>query len=151
MLLHFEDRDSMAHSIESRVPFLDYRFVELVLSLPDQLKIKNGISKYIFREAMAGILPDKIKNRTDKMGFVTPEQLWIKNNSSQFRNHLEKAAHFFKDVVREDLLLKDFDAAVKNNSFAFGSFFWRLIALHHWALTFKVNCCFNPEPEPANY
>jgi len=140
MLLHFEDRDSMAHSIESRVPFLDYRFVEYVLSLPDEFKIRNGISKFIFREAMTSYLPEKVKARRDKMGFVTPEQLWIKNNSAQFRKYLENALNFFEDFLKVELILADFDFSVKNNVLAFGSIFWRIIALHQWAIVFKVDC-----------
>jgi len=140
MLLHYEDRDSMAHSIESRVPFLDFRFVEFVLSLPDEFKIKSGISKYIFREAMTGSLPDKVKERKDKMGFVTPEQLWIKDNCDYFKSYLKKATDYFKDFLKADMILSDFDTAIKNSTLGFGSIFWRIIALHQWALVFKVDC-----------
>lgn len=143
MLLHYEDRDSMAHSIESRVPFLDYRLVEYILSLPDNYKIFRGVSKYIFREAMAGILPDKIKNRYDKMGFVTPEQTWIVNNFEQFRKYLQEAVNCFKHIVNAETLLNDFDNALTKKTFAFGSVYWRIIALHQWSIKFKVDCCGN--------
>jgi len=140
MLLHYEDRDSMAHSIESRVPFLDYRLMEFILSLPDEFKIKDGISKFIFREAMTGILPDKIKNRYDKMGFVTPEQLWIIKNKNQFREYLQNAVSFFKPILHADTLLSDFDLAIAKKTFSFGSIYWRIIALHQWVIKFNVDC-----------
>jgi asparagine synthase (glutamine-hydrolysing) len=77
-LLHYEDRNSMAFSIEARVPFLDYRFVEYIFSLPPNQKIKNGMTKPVLRNAMKGILPEKVRIRTDKMGFVTTESIWFR-------------------------------------------------------------------------
>jgi asparagine synthase (glutamine-hydrolysing) len=76
-LLRFEDRNSMAHSIEARVPFLDYRLVEFVFSLPANQKINRGLTKAILRNALKGVLPDEVRLRTDKMGFVTPEAVWL--------------------------------------------------------------------------
>ena len=75
-LLKYEDRNSMAFSVEGRVPFLDHRLVEFLFSLPSCFKIHNGYSKFIFREAMTGTLPEKIRTRTTKLGFSTPESLW---------------------------------------------------------------------------
>jgi asparagine synthase (glutamine-hydrolysing) len=65
MLLHWEDRNSMAHAVESRVPFLDYRLEEFVLGLPDDLKIAGATTKLVLREAMRGVLPEKILICTD--------------------------------------------------------------------------------------
>lgn len=75
-LLRYEDRNSMAFGIEARVPFLDYRLVELAMRLPDRLRVGNGITKVILRRAMTGILPLAIVDRRDKMGFVTPQSSW---------------------------------------------------------------------------
>ena len=77
-LLHYEDRNSMAFSIESRVPFLDYRFVEYAASLPLSQKTKNGETKTVLRSAMDGVIPESIRRRQDKMGFVTPEEVWTR-------------------------------------------------------------------------
>jgi len=74
--LRYEDRNSMAFSIESRVPFLDHRFVEFVLSLPDEWKFRNGWSKYVQRRALEGLLPHEVVWRKDKLGFVTPQNEW---------------------------------------------------------------------------
>lgn len=78
MLLRYEDRNSMAHSVESRVPFLTPRLVEFILSLPEEYLIGNdGESKSIFREAMRGLTPDEVLNRRDKLGFDTPQTTWL--------------------------------------------------------------------------
>jgi asparagine synthase (glutamine-hydrolysing) len=77
-LLHYEDRNSMAYSIESRLPFLDYRLVEFAFGLPLESKIREGRTKVILRKAMESVLPEEITNRMDKMGFVTPEAEWFR-------------------------------------------------------------------------
>jgi asparagine synthase (glutamine-hydrolysing) len=77
-LLHWEDRNSMAFSIESRVPFLDHRVVEFLGALPLRQKIRNGVTKYILRKAIKGLVPETIRCRMDKMGFVTPEEVWMR-------------------------------------------------------------------------
>jgi asparagine synthase (glutamine-hydrolysing) len=78
MLLHWEDRNSMAHGIEARVPFLDHRLVEFSIALGDRHKIVHGDTKRVLRRAMAGVLPQSIVNRRDKLGFATPEQTWFR-------------------------------------------------------------------------
>ena len=77
-LLKYEDRNSMAFSVEGRVPFLDYRLVEFLFSLPSSFKMRSGYSKYVLRDGLKGILPEKIRLRTTKLGFSTPESLWQK-------------------------------------------------------------------------
>jgi asparagine synthase (glutamine-hydrolysing) len=76
-LLRYEDKNSMWHSIEARVPFLHRHFFEYVASLPLDRKLRNGFTKHVFRLAMADILPDKVRLRRDKIGFETPERKWI--------------------------------------------------------------------------
>ena len=78
MLLHWEDRNSMAHSIEARVPFLDHHLVELSIALGERHKIVGGDTKRVLRRAMAGILPEVVGNRRDKLGFATPEEAWFR-------------------------------------------------------------------------
>ncbi len=77
-LLRYEDRNSMAFSIESRVPFLDHNLIEYALSLPSSTKIYKGESKKILRQAMKPYLPEMIVDRQDKIGFATPEQSWFR-------------------------------------------------------------------------
>ena len=77
-LLKWDDRNSMANSIESRIPFLDYRLVERTLASDNSKRIKDGVTKSILRSAMQGILPEKIRNRMDKVGFETPQNDWFR-------------------------------------------------------------------------
>lgn len=74
-LAHYEDRNSMAWSIESRLPFLDHRLVNFMLNVAVSEKIRNGWSKYLLRKSMLE-LPDAIRWRRDKKGFTLPERLW---------------------------------------------------------------------------
>jgi asparagine synthase (glutamine-hydrolysing) len=85
-LLRWEDLNAMHFSIESRVPFLDYRLVEATLSTPSYQKISNGETKYILREALKDILPQKIVQRKDKKGFSTPRDKWFR--SEQFKGFI---------------------------------------------------------------
>ncbi|MDM8553310.1 asparagine synthase (glutamine-hydrolyzing) [Desulfococcaceae bacterium HSG7] len=71
-LLHYGDAISMAHSLENRLPFMDYRLVEFVFKLPDRFKLKNGLGKYIHREAVKDFVPEYICNNYKKLGFVSP-------------------------------------------------------------------------------
>lgn len=86
--LHSEDRNSMLFSIESRLPFLDYRLVEYVASLPTVYKIDRGWTKKILRDSME-ILPNDVRYRKDKMGFVAPDKELIVNNIELIRNELK--------------------------------------------------------------
>ncbi|MBR8842457.1 asparagine synthase (glutamine-hydrolyzing) [Pseudoalteromonas sp. JC3] len=91
-LLRYEDRDSMRWSIESRVPFLHVELVEYLYSLPEEYLLnEEGTSKYVFREAMRGIVPDEILDRKDKIGFATPERDWLTKMESWVNDKLDKA------------------------------------------------------------
>jgi len=90
-LLKWEDHNSMWHSLESRVPFLDHHLVERTLSLSPGKIIKQGTTKYILRQAMKGILPEPIRTRQDKIGFATPWDKWFKTDG--FRNLIFDILH----------------------------------------------------------
>ena len=77
-LLRYEDRNSMFYSVESRLPFMDYRLVELALSLPARLKIKNGYGKWILRDAIKNYVPDAIRLNRQKRGFDVT-QTWLRD------------------------------------------------------------------------
>ncbi|CAN5397751.1 asparagine synthase (glutamine-hydrolyzing) [soil metagenome] len=107
-LLKWEDRNSMWFSLESRVPFLDYRLVEKTLSVHPDLVINKGTTKHILREAMKGILPEQIRNRKDKIGFMTPEEKWFRTD--KFKNYIiatiesdsfKNRGYFNTDEVKE--------------------------------------------------
>lgn len=82
-LLRWEDLNAMHFSIESRVPFLDYRLVEATLATPSLQKIKNGETKHLLREALKDILPFKITDRKDKKGFSNPRDKWFRTENFQ--------------------------------------------------------------------
>jgi asparagine synthase (glutamine-hydrolysing) len=75
-LLRYTDRNSMAHSREVRLPFLDHRLIEYCLSLPDKFLYRDGVSKWILRSSLRGLVPDRILDRRDKVGFSTPWAQW---------------------------------------------------------------------------
>ena len=77
LYLRLEDRNSMAHSIEARLPFLDHRLAEFAFSLPDDWKMRGPWNKFVLREAMAGRIPENVRTRPDKMGFPVPARKWF--------------------------------------------------------------------------
>ena len=79
-LLRYEDRNSMAFSIEARVPIIDQKVVEYLYSLPSNKLINAGFSKSVLRDAMKNILPDEIRERKSKLGFSTPQSDWLTSN-----------------------------------------------------------------------
>lgn len=136
-LLHYEDRNSMAHSIESRVPFLDYRLAQSIYSMPVHYKIRKGMTKSVMRDGLDGILPDKIKNRVSKLGFVTPEEKWINENFDQFREQLCRACEQLKDMIDAERVIKWFDdnkGEIKRGNYLP----WRIICAGHWVDVFRV-------------
>jgi asparagine synthase (glutamine-hydrolysing) len=76
-LLRYADRNSMAHSREVRLPFLDHHLVEFVFKLPDRLLIRNGWTKWILREAFREYVPEEITWRADKLGYMPPQAKWL--------------------------------------------------------------------------
>jgi len=131
MLLTFEDRISMAFSLESRVPFLDYRLVEFVFGLSYEWKIKGYTNKYILREAFKDILPPEIYNRKDKKGFPTPTEHWFRGELKDYlweifnSESLKKHGVFDSDKVKK--LFKE-HLQGKNNE----RLLWRVLTIELW-------------------
>ncbi len=94
-LLRYADRNSMAHSVETRLPFLNHQLVEFVFALPDNFKLENGWPKYILRKAFDKRLPDKITWRKNKIGFETPESNFLKTERSQLK--IKNATQYLND------------------------------------------------------
>ncbi len=135
--LHWEDRDSMAHSIETRHPFLDYRLVEFIHSLPNEFKYNMGISKRVLKSAMKDLVPSEIINRTDKMGFVTPESNWVKSEGTvEFRAHIVAAIDASAGLLTSEVLTI-FDDMVANRR-PFDYFIWRVLSFGAWVRRFNV-------------
>jgi len=92
-ILRQVDRNAMAFSIEARLPFLDYRLVEYTFSLPPEQRLSAGVAKQVYRRALSGVLPNLIRDRVSKLGFVTAEPNWIKGPMRQaFEERFENIA-----------------------------------------------------------
>lgn len=137
MLLRWEDRNSMAFSIEARVPFVDRKVVESVLAMPSNLKLARGIQKQTLRVAMRGLVPDAILNRTDKLGFLSSEEVWMRRtHSSAFRKLLRDAVEGLPHILSPSLLV-DFEAMCAGRK-RFDYRYWRCICLDRWRRRFAV-------------
>ena len=127
-LLHVEDRTSMAWGLESRVPLLDHRICEFIARVPTNIKFKNGQPKYLFKKAIKNIIPDRILNRDDKMGFPVPLQQWYKNELKEFvQDTLLGARARERGIFSPDKLEK---AIYKEQSF--GRAVWGSLCLELW-------------------
>ncbi|VUT28002.1 MAG: asparagine synthetase B [Candidatus Syntrophoarchaeum sp. GoM_oil] len=135
-LLHYEDRNSMAFSIEARVPFLDYRLVEYVASLSLNQKLNNGMTKIVFREAMHGVIPEKIRRRRDKMGFVTPEEVWMKTVLKSWVIDILSSKSFKNRKYWDaEKVLKEFGNVFSGKK-KYTSDLWRYVCLELWMRRF---------------
>lgn len=129
-LLKYEDRNSMRFSIEARTPFADdVELIEYVFSLPSVYKIHNGWSKFILREAMNGILPKEIKERRDKIGFATPEFVWLKRRKKWFILLLNEYRKESGEFLNVDKVIKHIE---NDKIFNEGFTAWRVINLILW-------------------
>lgn len=128
-LLHVEDRVSMAVSLESRVPLLDTRIVDLVASMPPQLKFQGGKSKHVLRDAVRGLVPEKVLNRKDKMGFPVPLKEWMQKGPVR---------EFVCDVLlsqrskQRGLFIPEALERLIDTEAAFGRQLWGVLCLELW-------------------
>ncbi|MDY7010242.1 MAG: asparagine synthase (glutamine-hydrolyzing) [Planctomycetota bacterium] len=127
-LLHVEDRTSMAWGLESRVPLLDHRLVELMASVPPVVKFKNGQPKYLFRQAVRNLVPEEILNRKDKMGFPVPLTGWLKN---QLRSYVGDILLSGCCRQRGIFDTKAMEAAIDSEQ-PFGRSLWGALCLELW-------------------
>ena len=129
-LLRHADRNSMAFSIESRVPFLTIPLVEFLLSLPEQYLISDeSITKHVFREAMRGIVPDEILDRKDKIGFATPEDAWLVAKSKSLTKYIKESEEII--FINKEKLLNEFEEIFQEKRVLDGRV-WRWINYFHW-------------------
>lgn len=129
-LLHYEDRISMAFSIENRVPFLNHRLIEFVHSLADEDLLFLGQTKYILRASLNGRLPQPIAERTDKQGFVGKEIHSLLRGP--LRHLLEAPFSFDRLSMLNPDKTKDLMRKFKNGDNARATLVWRLAVLNDW-------------------
>jgi asparagine synthase (glutamine-hydrolysing) len=130
-LLKYEDRNSMYHSIESRLPFIDYRLVETALSINNSFKIKDGWTKYLLRKSVEGIIPDEIAWRTNKMGFNAPEARWLSEIRPTMLNQIIQS-EILNKISDKKSILKRYDKMDLRTQ-------WRLYNIAKWEEAFNVS------------
>jgi asparagine synthase (glutamine-hydrolysing) len=130
ILLRYEDKNSMAHSIEARLPFLDYRLLEMSLSLPDTYKIRDGWSKWILRKTMETRMPAEIVWRKNKFGFEAPEDIWLRTHAAVIEK-VVAASPLVRELTNESALSSAMKRLDKRSR-------WRLYSLALWEKEFKV-------------
>jgi asparagine synthase (glutamine-hydrolysing) len=136
-LLRYEDRNSMAFSIETRLPFLDYRLVEFVFSLPDDARLDGATTKAILRRGLIDRIPRVVLERRDKMGFETPADAWLRrHHAGELRRRLLEDGPLHEWVSPGPLRaeLEEFLAGRR----AIGLQVWRWLSLESWARRFLV-------------
>lgn len=139
-LLRYEDRNSMAWSIESRVPFLDYRLVEFALSLPVEHKLRGGRTKAVLRAGLRGIVPDRVLERRDKMGFVTPQSRWME---ADLGRQVERACADAPALLRRwfgfDAMLRAWRTGSSRERRSMQALVFRAGILARWARRFEIS------------
>ncbi len=118
-LLRFADRNSMAHGVEVRLPFLSHELVEFLFTLPSTFKIRNGYTKWLLRNAMQEKLPKNIVWRSDKTGFEPPQKQWMQQKDVHDFIHAMKENLVQEKILNNSVLDKDIvpsEAYTKNNT-----------------------------------
>ena len=134
--LRYDDRNSMAHGVESRVPFLDHRLVTFLFSLPEGFKIRNGTTKWILREAMKGVLPEMVRTRRDKIGFSTPEDAWIRGPLRRVIGEVVDSERFRSRPYFDDKKIKSVLESHNKGEVNMGEAIWRWFNLELWMRKF---------------
>jgi len=131
-LLHVEDRMSMAHGLESRVPLLDHLLVEKVATAPSNVKFKNGELKRLLKRSCSDLLPASVAERKDKMGFPVPLTEWMKGDLKGF------VTDVFQTGQRRGRPFFDYDAILRSieKEAPFGRKVWGLLSLELWQQEF---------------
>lgn len=132
-LLKWEDRNAMWHSLEARVPFLDYRLVERVLSQQATQIIQKGMTKFILRQAMKDSLPEKIRLRQDKIGFGTPQDEWFRKTLfQQYINDLLNDGSLTNRNIIDTIKAKNIYQKHVDRKGNYGKEIWKWIHLEQW-------------------
>jgi len=131
-LLQVEDRVSMAHGLESRVPLLDHRLVEMAATIPADIKFKDGTMKHIFKQSVRSLVPEVISARKDKMGFPVPLTEWLDGDAREFAvDTLSTSAARSREIFDNRRVL-----AGLSDEAQFGRKGWGLLCLELWQQSF---------------
>jgi asparagine synthase (glutamine-hydrolysing) len=135
-LLRYEDKNGMANALESRVPFFDHKLVEYIFNLPIDQKIKNGWTRFIYREAMKGIIPEGIRRRRSKIGFTNPESEWIERKSDKFIEIFSSDSFRSRKYWNADAVLSEFKQFLNGEQSGDILYFWRIFSIEMWLRTY---------------
>lgn len=135
-LLRYEDKNSMAFSLEARVPFLDHKLIEYASSLPITQKLRNGWTKLILRNAMIGILPEKTRNRRRKIAFATPQATWLKELEKEIREVFASSQFRERKYFKQSVILNKADEFFAGKSRYHQEILWRILNLELWFRVF---------------
>jgi len=128
----------MAHGVEARLPFLDYRLVEFCLGLPEEYKLADGWTKRVLREGMRDRLPERVRNRLDKIGFATAEEVWMRERyRDEFLQLADDAIDLAGGILTEAARTKT--RRMLTGAEPFGFLPWRFISFGRWLRQFNVS------------
>jgi asparagine synthase (glutamine-hydrolysing) len=151
-LLHWEDRNSMAFSIEARLPFLDPRLVEFCLGLAPELRIRGTVTKWVLRRALEDILPSEITQRKSKMGFPTPFASWSRGIRLKDVEEVLLSAESRKRDILDQQAVKRALEEHRQGGRDHGARIWRWLTLEFWFRQFIDGAgCERPYPKPASF
>ncbi|MEE2569251.1 asparagine synthase (glutamine-hydrolyzing) [Pseudarthrobacter sp. J64] len=131
-LLRYEDKNTMRFSLEGRVPFLDKEVVKFLFSLSDEAIIKGGWNKRILRDATRGLLPEKISNRRNKIGFTTPEAEWFALMKERIYQVFMSNSFAERPYWNREAVLTAFEEYLNGKNDADTMVFWRLLNVELW-------------------
>jgi asparagine synthase (glutamine-hydrolysing) len=134
-LLRYEDRNSMAFSMESRLPFLDQELVDWVLRLPPEAIVDRGWSRAILREGLRGVLTEKVRTRRWKVGFTTPETRWLRARRATVQGLFRSPQFAARPYWDADVLAEAFDRFC-DGEIEPSQVFWRAINTEIWLRVF---------------
>lgn len=135
-LLRYEDKNSMANSLESRVPFYDHVMVEHIFNIPIDQKIKNGWNRWVYRNAMKGLMPEKNRLRRSKIGFTNPEWEWIERKKEKFMEIFSSDSFKSRTFWNAKRIREGFEKALKEELRGDILFFWRVFSVEMWMRTY---------------
>jgi asparagine synthase (glutamine-hydrolysing) len=130
-LLRYEDKNSMAFSIEARVPFLDHEMVEFIFSLPIDQKIKGGWNRAVYRNAMRGRMPESSRTRRSKIGFTNPDITWMKAKAAEIRAIFASPELAGRELFDRTALVRAWDEYLAGRP-GDGLIFWRILVSELW-------------------
>lgn len=125
-LLRYEDKNSMRNSVETRLPFVDYKFVQSAISVNNSFKFKDGYLKYVLRKIVEDILPKSIVWRKNKFGFEAPTDMWIESHKN----------NMIEEINNSDILKNLME--VDKNQFKNKSILWKMYNIAIWEKVYKV-------------